>query len=227
MKELVGRRTALLGAIIYVTLPYHLAVDFYVRFAFGELWAFVWIPLILLSGRRIARSDARLPILGFALGMTLLVVSHIVSFVMFAPVAVVYTVLLADGGARKRTMVRVVFALALAVCLSAVYWLPAIGLQKYVGMGGGQAQAYMFSNNFLFAGTPVGHNPAFWRVLEVVTLLTGGLAVCAFLVARGSASAGVGRERHVLIAIAIVSLFMMLSLSTPVWMVAGPLQRIE
>ena len=49
------RRLALLLALLYMALPYHLLVDLYMRFAFAEFWSFVWLPLIFLFARRQAQ----------------------------------------------------------------------------------------------------------------------------------------------------------------------------
>lgn len=50
-----SRRLALLLALLYMALPYHLLVDLYMRFAFAEFWSFVWLPLIFLFARRQAQ----------------------------------------------------------------------------------------------------------------------------------------------------------------------------
>ena len=47
LKEFTSTQFALILAIIYMVLPYHFVVDLYIRFAFAELWSFVWMPLIL------------------------------------------------------------------------------------------------------------------------------------------------------------------------------------
>ena len=44
----LGRGPALVAAVVYVYLPYHL-VDLYVRGAVAEFLAFVWLPLLLWS----------------------------------------------------------------------------------------------------------------------------------------------------------------------------------
>ena len=53
LREFTSSKFAVILAIVYMALPYHLAVDFYIRFAFAELWTFVWMPLILLLSLKI------------------------------------------------------------------------------------------------------------------------------------------------------------------------------
>lgn len=40
---------ALAASLLYLALPYHVAMDLYARFALAEFWAFAWAPLILLG----------------------------------------------------------------------------------------------------------------------------------------------------------------------------------
>lgn len=46
---------ALAASLLYMALPYHLAIDIYARFALAESWAFVWAPLALLAQDRLCR----------------------------------------------------------------------------------------------------------------------------------------------------------------------------
>ena len=44
LRSIGGPGAALLGALIYVIAPYHLATDVYQRSASAESWVFVWFP---------------------------------------------------------------------------------------------------------------------------------------------------------------------------------------
>lgn len=46
LRTVVDRTPALIAAIIYMALPYHLGADLYVRGALSEYCAFIWMPLI-------------------------------------------------------------------------------------------------------------------------------------------------------------------------------------
>ena len=56
-KRLWGGRAALVAAVVYTYLPYHLAVV-YVRGALAEAWAFVGFPLVLRTLNHLSRSGA-------------------------------------------------------------------------------------------------------------------------------------------------------------------------
>ena len=82
LREFTSSKFAMILAIVYMALPYHLAVDFYIRFAFAELWTFVWMPLILLLSLKI--NDGKLSsILWLALSLALLILTHLPGAVPF------------------------------------------------------------------------------------------------------------------------------------------------
>lgn len=87
LREFTSSKFAMILAIVYMALPYHLAVDFYIRFAFAELWTFVWMPLILLLSLKI--NDGKLSsILWLALSLALLILTHLPTLIIFMPVFV-------------------------------------------------------------------------------------------------------------------------------------------
>lgn len=51
LRKISDARSAAIGAVVFLLVPYHAAVDLYTREAFAELWAFVWMPLILKYAR--------------------------------------------------------------------------------------------------------------------------------------------------------------------------------
>ena len=53
LRNLAPPAAALAGATVYALSPYHLSIDVYVRSAFAETWAFVWMPLVLLFQERL------------------------------------------------------------------------------------------------------------------------------------------------------------------------------
>ncbi|WP_279485684.1 hypothetical protein [Aeromonas veronii] len=55
LRPFAGHGRALAASLLYMALPYHLAIDIYARFALAESWAFVWAPLALLAQDRLCR----------------------------------------------------------------------------------------------------------------------------------------------------------------------------
>ena len=56
LRQFVRPGAALAGALLYVTAPYYLGTDLYVRGAYAEYWAFAWMPLVLLGVSKLRRA---------------------------------------------------------------------------------------------------------------------------------------------------------------------------
>jgi hypothetical protein len=90
------RGPALVAALLYAYLPYHL-VDLYVRGAVAEFLAFVWFPLVLWAFHRLVldTDKHRFTQIGLAAALlAALVLTHSLSAFLFAPVLAAYLLLL-------------------------------------------------------------------------------------------------------------------------------------
>jgi hypothetical protein len=116
---------ALLGAVLYVLLPYH-ALDLYDRFAFAELTSFVFLPLPFLFVRRLAQEPQLAPALGLALSYAALVMTHLITgyIVLFALAPYALTCL-----GRGRPWGKLGFMLGagvVALALCAIFLVPML-----------------------------------------------------------------------------------------------------
>ncbi|HUV71532.1 MAG TPA: 6-pyruvoyl-tetrahydropterin synthase-related protein [Clostridia bacterium] len=135
MRKFFNRTTSLAGAIIYLFTPYR-AVDLYVRGAVGELWSFVFMPLVLLCFINLAEKRS-LKSLSFAgLSLAGLLLSHSLSAIIFLPFAFLFALIFA---LRQKQKLSSLISLALGglfgFSLSAYFWLPAILERKFVQPG--------------------------------------------------------------------------------------------
>jgi hypothetical protein len=142
-RYLWGPLAGLLAGLAYSYFPFHLA-DAYVRGAFPEHLAFLLAPLILYAYTRAFREQGSPwpPMLWGTLFWTGLVFTHNLSVVLLAPVAVAHLLLLAVWTGRWRRLLGAAGSLALAVAMSAVYWLPVWVEGSAVGIGLGPSQGY-------------------------------------------------------------------------------------
>lgn len=203
------------GAAVYMLLPYHLLVDWWVRQAVGEVAAYIFMPLLILGMKRIL--DGERGAILFALALAGLVLSHLPSTLIMAYVLGLYGLIhVWQRRARPWALVPPVLALGcggmLGLGLSALYWLPALTLLADVSPGM-LYTAYADPLNWLFFDGRPAPNPRSAYLASVLCLAAIGVAVLAY--------ATLKRERSPMLGwifgpIAFGA-FMMSALSAPVW----------
>jgi hypothetical protein len=223
----LSRGAALVAAVVYAYLPYHL-VDLYVRGAVAEFLAFVWFPLVLWAFHRLIedggrRTSARVGLA--ALLFAALILTHSLSAFIFTPVLVIYVLILFLRQRDRRALGQTVLALAGAVALTAFYWLPVLAESRYVGLGHGASQGYrehLLSWSGLLSWSPVYPYPGETGVTPVFPL---GLVQVLIVAAAGVlAISRRGRSWVALLflGVALVSGFMLTSASLPIWRALEP-----
>jgi hypothetical protein len=147
-RRYVSSWPALLGAVVYVYFPYHLA-ETYQRGALAEQLAFVFLPLALLAltplptvralATRAADSltgdNARLLLFVFSLAG--LILTHSLTALIFAPFACLYYLLMQSGTPWQSRFVTLAIGLLATLGLSAFYWLPIMSESRWVGLSAG------------------------------------------------------------------------------------------
>jgi 6-pyruvoyl-tetrahydropterin synthase related domain len=220
VRRFTGPKAAVVAAVVYLALPYHLNLDLYTRAAFAELWTFAWMPLVLHCIDRVVERR-RLALLSLSLSYALLVMTHLPVTLMFSPFALIYALVVAEPHSRIKIAGITVAGMILGTCLSAIYLIPALALQKFSFLSEATAGHYFFGNWFLFANLKwTGPQSAyFWFTLEAAAL-----ACVAFAIVRSQAWKPLA---IFWLTTALFSLFMMSPLSDPVWKLITVLQRVQ
>src|SRR5215831_4814534 len=221
--EIGDQVSAMIASILYMAMPYHLA-EIYVRGAFAELWAFVWLPLILVFTNRIAK-DRRFGCAGLALSYALLVMTHLPSVLVFSAVPIAYVLFVANKGIRMKAVAATLLSLLTGVGLSAVYLFPALLTQDGVFLNRMTTGYFSYNNWFLFSKWSIWTEDKVTMLLLVVDMSVIG--VCTFLVARARVDDRQKKLNRFWLAIAGASVFMMTELSKPLWWVIFPLQKLQ
>lgn len=218
----LDRGPALLAAVVYAYLPYHLA-DLYVRMALAEFLALAWFPLALWSFHRLA-GWWRLPRLALAaLLLTALVLTHHLSTLLFVPVLVLYVIVVAlkqrPSRAAGPTVLAFTGAAVAALALSAVYWLPVAAESRWVGLATTASEAYrdqllpltkLVSTGFAYDyNARIGEAQQFPVGLVEAVILTA--AVLPFVIRKTKASA------LLFLVVAMLSALMLTTASLPIW----------
>ena len=225
LRELVDPWPAFAASLLYMLMPYHVAVDLYTRGAFAELWGFVWMPLTLFFTSRIAKGRP-FAMAGLAVAYAALITTHLPTTVIFSAVPVVYVVFGRVATERRTVVIRVVVAMVLGIGLASIFLLPALGTTSYVHLAHLNEVTknyFNYENWFLFSKLKLwGDETSKLSVmlLFVIVPMLGAIYL-AF------ANRNVRRELLLFTGISAVSVFMMVSASKPIWKLLPPLQAIQ
>jgi hypothetical protein len=92
-KELFGDVGGFVSSVFYIYNPYR-ATDVYNRGAMGEFWALVFLPLIFLAILKIVKKPSKTNALLLALSYAGLLTTHLVTSLIFTPVAIAWGIFL-------------------------------------------------------------------------------------------------------------------------------------
>lgn len=168
VKQVLGRRAALVAAVAYMVIPYRL-VDLYVRAALAESVAYVFVPLILWGVWATLHRPRVANIVGLAFAYAALMFTSPLVTLLFTLILVFYTAFLAlarvneDWPWRQLTLksllpylghlVRVLLppaiGLVLGLGLSAVFALPAMLENRFVRVDQWYGGRYAWGSDFV------------------------------------------------------------------------------
>jgi hypothetical protein len=233
-RQVVGRFPALLAAAVYTYFPYHLA-DTYLRGALAEAFAFVFLPLCLWAMHRLTTSGRMLYFILLSLSFAGLVVSHNLTALIFTPVLLGYLALTWFLTRRGGSAGVAVASLAVGVALATFYWLPVLMETRYVGLAANigapgyqrhlapLTQFISFSPFFTYLPDLGGglDNPFYPLGVIYVLLILAGMGFLGWLFTRREPlESDLSLHKWYLVfflLVALISIFMMLSWSLPVW----------
>lgn len=239
VRSWAGRQAALVAALVYVYLPYHL-LNLYVRANLAESMAFVWLPLCLWAVRQAVIRPSVGAVIGCALSYAGLMLTSNLVIVLFTPFLAVYMLALVvvyapppgrsplGWGTRLGAWLRRSLAPALGILaglgLSAVFWLPMLLERQYVREDQWFDGRYNFRGHFVyfyqlfsptwgFGASEVGADDPIGFQIGAAALLLA--AVGLYLNWRR-----LGRlrwETACLLAAALVTTFLTLQWAAPLW----------
>jgi hypothetical protein len=125
-----GRLASALAAILYMLLPYHM-LDLYWRGAIPEFIGFVFIPLIVYFAYRLGTTGGARYVAAVGLLHGLYLMTHLPVGYLFTYVLALYAVVWAARERDFTIALRIASGIAVALVVSAVYWLPAALEGKY------------------------------------------------------------------------------------------------
>jgi Bacterial membrane protein YfhO len=227
--EMVGQRpAAVLAALLYMFLPYHLRTDLYVRFALAEFWALAWMPLIMFFVRRLVVERKTMACVGLALSYALLIFTHLLTVLMFSAVPLLYAGFCAVPRDRIRALRSTALGMLLGGAISAVYLLPAHAYEKYISpyrLTESNPGKYSIDRHILFSHAPF--DPRFNLVLSWLSVSTVAVALSFLIIVVSSRSKIFRREALFWAVVAVVALYLMSAPGAWLWHLIKPLEAIR
>jgi 6-pyruvoyl-tetrahydropterin synthase-like protein len=231
------------GAILYTLLPYR-SLDVYDRFAFAEVIAFIWFPPLFACTRRLIEGRSRPAWFGLSLCYAGLIATHLVTAFMLPFALVPYAVLLAARGGRWRRLAPVAGALALALGLTGIYFVPMLAQRGLVHMDwvvqasyGDWRRNFVYRNEVAFGFTPAPIKPWVAYTAGSQALLAAGAAgaILFFFIRRhaprptgdGAAPRIAVHEALSHLGVAAWCLFLQVPWSAPIWRMTPELGTVQ
>lgn len=125
-RALFGNLGGLVSAVFYIYAPYR-ASDVYSRGAVGEFWALVFLPLILWSIFNLVKKyRQRQAFIFFSLSLSGLLLTHNLTTIAFAPIALIWALLCLVYFRDKKAIKPLILSGLLGLGLSAFFTLPLV-----------------------------------------------------------------------------------------------------
>ena len=172
------------GAMLYVVLPFHYLINWYIGQTIGAIMALAILPILALAICQMVEDRKGGPL--FAFSFAALALSHLPSTMIISHLILVLAVWTALTKYRER---REQFALLfrflpwtmLGIALSAFYWMPAIGLLSSVSADMLYSDYYDSTRWLLLDGVPE-NDPFKTQKFKLVLILVVVSAIAASLV---------------------------------------------
>ena len=231
LRTMASARAAAVAAVIYMIIPYHLAVDLYLRSAYAEFWTFVWMPLVLYFMARVPDAPLRAGA-GLALSYAALIATHLPTTILFTPFAVAYACFL-FAREDRRWLVVAALGLGLGVIASSAYFLPAMLYQ-------GRIASEMFWSEFSYAFSPSDillkltdeayaqkHGSIAFFILLHISFLYVAYAIRVSWFARARSGPEGARLFHFWLIASCIVFFLVTPLSAFLWDIAATFKKVQ
>lgn len=225
-RSILSESSAVWAASLYALAPYHVN-QLYQAFLFAEFAGAAVLPFAFGFVERICRRGRYRDVAGLAATYSLLILTHLPLAVIGSLSLAIYGLARIDKRDWRRCLRSLCIAALLGLAASSVYWARMVAELNWIGINKANPDnSVRYNQNFLFS-TFSPENPNVWwvNILAVITCLL-------FVPALGLFSKRVRKEMKVgqllpVVILALVSFFMALPLSGPLWRLIPVLQQIQ
>ncbi len=204
------------GGMLYAVLPYHYFADWFDRQAIGEVAAYLFIPLIALAMTKLI--EERKGGILFAVSFAGLALSHLPSTLIMGHlivlIAIWVAVQLTSWSARIALLARFAAWGLLGTGLSAIYWVPALGLLNTVSPDMLMTDYFHATNWLLLDGIPEVSAKVSVYAKACLTLIVVTAVLASLVMKREKASSSLWLW---IIGPSLFAFFFMTVFSYPIW----------
>lgn len=170
---------AFISSIIYLYAPYR-AVDVWVRGALPEAFSFILFPLIILFIDRYIEKKKLADVLMFTLLLSILIITHNLSLVMFAPLLIVWIVFRLYENKNWKLTFPITVSFVSSFLMTAFYILPVAFESKFIDLQSTITGYFDFHNHYvtsteLFIKNFWGYGASVWGPNDGLSLAIGYL----------------------------------------------------
>lgn len=122
-KLTIDKNIGAIGAILYITMPYHLT-DLYVRNALGEFLSYIFVPLVFLGLYNLFNKEKKDWLL--VIGSVGLIITHNLMAMITALIAGIYFFINCPKLKDKQIRSNLIFDLIFIICITSFYTLPLL-----------------------------------------------------------------------------------------------------
>ncbi len=216
---------AIVSAILYTYAPYR-AVDVWVRGALPEALSFVLFPIIFLFLEKYFYQKRLRDLLLFSFSLALLIMTHNLSVLLFAPVLGIWIIYHIVKGRNKKIIFPLIQAVLLSILISSFYILPVLFESKYVDIASTTLGYFNFRGHFttsfqLLFSRYWGYGASVFGTEDGMNLSIGivqwTVAIAAVVIAFASKNAKKFAHVFVLFTIGALCLFLTHERATFIW----------
>jgi len=221
-------KKAFLVTIFYQFAPFRF-IELLVRGAFGEVYTYAFLPLILWGIARFVKKQTFGNMSLIAIASALLILSHNALSLVFFGICVLYGFLFATS---KKMFLQICSGLGIGLILAAFYWIPAILEHKYT-------YGDLFMQALYLQHFPPLQNFFIPNFFNVPSLQTKGISVqiglfhtiaillSIYLLFQKKTTSFMKTFTAVNIAILLITFFFMQPISIPIWSRVALLRQFQ
>lgn len=223
IKEELSERAAIVSAIFYLYVPYHL-VDLHFRVTIAETLSFVFLPPLLLFAKKTIISPRIKYVVFGGICYSLLILTHQIIALSFSPILVIYSLFIWAGQKKKTFKQLFSYGLSLffGLLLSAFYWVPIIVESKYTQASLTKSLSFFISLPELLY-SPWRYGLLFQGHYGELSFITGYtqlfvILACFYLLITSKIKEFVRLQAYFFLILFFLLIFLMLPIAEPIWL---------